>query len=568
MFGFGKTPRDPLADARSAERWLAQLPPNDPLLGQAEIVAALGRASDRSAERTPQRLEAVFRVDVETRALHRSLTAQYIEHARRSSKIENQIWQAMFDLAQSFLVCYTLYGQEIADRGQSSKWKSLFPELIARQVAHLGIDLEVRLFRYEPWIPAKWIELHDLFAAACSRQIERLPLTLDPGSDPTTIEHQYLNVLCLQLLNPGNLTARQIAGIGGEINQWTESLRLSLETPPVASFYVDLGSRTGLRRRGPAPLEGRVLFVDTRPLHALLREQLAGLEQKVRADPMSDKTGRRAEQHALLAKLVAQADPEYRPFPRRGERTPATGEMDAIVGFAKIAGFLREEERAPVPEFEPGHSYGGTLELAVFGHARHEADRRQELVRRRFEAFAAPGGPWEIKDVSHSGFRLVAPMGIATRITLGTLAALRARGQASWTLGVVRRMRRLTAERAEIGLQILASTLIAVTLAEHRGGAEADNDVESEASSGRFRSFDGLFLALRRRDAGTAVQSLIIPAGEYHPARRIRLQTPKASYPVRFGSLLEQAPEWVWVAIEPIDLSVGGGKAEAPERPA
>ena len=565
MFGFGRTSRDPLADARSAERWLAQLPPNDPLLTQAEVVAALGRASDRTAERTPQRLEAIFRVDVETRTLHRSLTAQYIEHARRSSKVENQIWQAMFDLAQSFLVCYTMYGQEIADRGQSSKWKALFPELIARQIAHLGIDLEVRLFRYESWIPAKWMELHDLFAAACSRQIERLPLALDPGRDPTTIEHQYLNVLCLQLLNPGNLTARQIAGIGSEIDQWTDALRLSLEAPPVASFYVDLGSRMGLRRRGPAPLEGRVLFCDTRPLHALLREQLVGLEQKVRADPMSDKTGRRAEQHGLLAKLVAQADPEFRPFPRRGERTPASGEMDAIVGFAKIAGFLREEERAPVPEFEPGHSYGGTLELAVFGHSRHEADRRQDLVRRRFEAFGAPGGPWEIKDVSHSGFRLVAPMGIATRITLGTLAALRTRGQASWTLGVVRRIRRLTAERAEIGLQVVASTLIAVTLVEYRASAdEPDYSVDGEAANGRTRSFEGLFLALRRREAGTSVQSLIVPSAEYHPTRRIRLQTLKASYPVRFGSLLEQAPEWVWVAIEPIDI--GGGKAEAPER--
>jgi hypothetical protein len=566
MFGFGKSSKDPLADARSAERWLAQFPASDPLAVHAEVVAQLGRAADRGAERSPQRLEAIFRADAGTQLLQRNLTAQYIEHARRSSKIENQLWQALFDLTQSYLVCYVLYAREIAERGQSAKWKALLPELIAREVAQLGIDMKARLFRYEPWIPAKWMELHDLFALACSHQIERQPLVLAAEREATTIEHQYLDVLCLNLLNPGNLTARQIAAIGDEVGNWTQSLRLSLESPGVASFFVDLGSRVGLRRRTPAPLEGRVLFLDTRPLHALLREQLLGLEQKVRNDPLSDKTGRRTEQLALFSKLAAQADPEFRPFPRRGERTPSSGEVDAIVGFARITGFLREEERAPVPEFEPGHSYGGTLELAVFGHQRHEDERRHELVRRRLAAFATSGGPWEIRDVSHSGFRLVAPMSVATSITLGTLVALRSRGQTSWSLGVVRRMRRLTAERAEIGLQILANVLIAVTLVEQRAGAQASLAANGNPAGPNAPSIDALFLALRRRESDTPVQSLIVAASDFQPQRRFRLQTPKASYPIRFGSPLELEPEWVWASVEPIEF--GAEVPAAPERPA
>ena len=66
------------------------------------------------------------------------------------------------------------------------------------------------------------------------------------------------------------------------------------------------------------------------------------------------------------------------------------------------------------------------MELAVFGRMRNEADRRVELARRRFAQFAAPGGPWEVKDVSQTGFRLLAPMSVANAVTLGTLAAIRA----------------------------------------------------------------------------------------------------------------------------------------------
>ena len=556
MFGFGRNTKDPLADAKSAERWLASFPGGDPLAVHAELVAALGRVADRGTERSLPRLEALFHLDNCARSLRRNLTAQYIEHASRSSKIENQLWQALFDLTQSFLVCYSSYAKEFAQRPDSGKWRAVQPEFVARQIAHLGHDAKIRLLRYEPWIPAKWTELHDLFSSACSQQQERLPLKLDPERDPTTIEHQYLIVLALHLLNPGNLTARQLAGIASELPDWCQPLRLTLETPPIACFYVDLASRTGLRRRGTLPLEGRILYLDTRLLHTMLLEQHAMVEQKIQHDPMSSKTGRRFEQVGLYARLAALADPEFRPFPRRGERAPASGEMESVIGFARITGYLREEERAPVPEFEPGHSFGGTMELAVFGHTRNEDELRQELVRRRFASFAGTAGTWDVKDVSHSGMRLVAPMDVATTITLGTLCALRAVGQRAWALGIVRRMRRLTAERAEVGLQIVADSLMAVTLVEPRRNATEGYSVDGEAAGDGGRRFVALFLALRRRDSDASVQSLIVPPAEFQPARRFRLETTRAAYPVRFGSLLEQSPDWVWAAIEPIDLAV------------
>lgn len=556
MFGLGKTIKDPLADAKTAERWLASFPLSEPVAAHAELLSELGHVVERTTRRTPARLEAVFRIDTRSAPLRKALADQYIEHATRSSRIENQLWAALFDLAQAFLLAYQAFGREVSGHSQSAKWQQLLPELICRQIFHLGLDAKTRLYRYEQWIPAKWAELHTLFMFACSRQFDRQQLVIAADGNVTTIEQQYLTVLVLQLMNAGNLTARHLEWVADELDDWCTPLRLTLEPSSVSSFYVDLGSREGLRRRAPLPLEGKVLFLDTSPLHSVLQQHAVMLDQKIKTQPLSDKAPRRAEQLALLQKLSAQVDPEFRPFARRGERTAAVGNVDAIVGFQKIAAYLKEEQVDPLPHIVSGKSFDATQELAVFGRVRDETNRRLELSRNRLASYAPAGGPWEVKDVSQTGFRLIAPMSVANAVTLGTLAAIRPHGQPAWALGIVRRMRRLTADRAEIGLQIVANTLLGVDLVAQRKDGVDESSVNGEATTINGRTFSALFLALRKREGDPAVQSLVVPSIEFQPTRRFRLMTATETYPIRFGRLIEQQPDWVWAAVEPLQLGM------------
>ena len=551
MFGFGKSDKDPLADLRAAERWLAAFPANDPLAMQAGLVPVLGRAAEADAPRTPQRLATLIHVDHCCASLRKTLTQQYIEHATRSTKIERQLWTALFDLTQAFLLVYDTYAREVSRHAQSSKWQQLVAELVGRQIVHMGLDARIRLYRYEAWIPAKWTELHDLFALACSRQIERQ--IVPRGASSTTIEHEYLMTLLLQLMHGGNMTARHLEWVAAELESWAAPLRLALEPSTATSFYVDLASREGLKRRTPGPLEGRVLFLDTRALHSVLLQNVLMLEQKIKREPLSDRTPKRTEQLGLVARIAAQVDPEFKPFARRGERSAAAGTADAIVGFGNISAYLREEDIVPVPHLESGKSFGSTLELAVFGRIRNEADRRVELVRRRFARFAAPGGPWEIRDVSRTGYRLVAPVGAAGTVALGTLAAIRPHDDPAWMLGIIRRIRRKTAERAEIGMQIVANSLVGVELAEVHKASDAYS-VDGETTT-QGRRDHGLFLALRTRDDEQEVQSLIVPRAEYQPGKRLHLTSARASNPVRFGRLLERQSDWVWAMVESGDVT-------------
>ena len=552
MFGFGKTIKEPLADAKTAERWLASFPANDALAVHGAVLVGLGRLAERDAKRTPARLEAVFCVDRFTDPLRKNLTAQYLEHSNRSTRVENQLWQALFDLTQGFLLCYQAFAREVADHAQSNKWQSLLPELIARQIMHQGLDAKIRLFRYEQWIPAKWSDLHSLFQMACSAQIERQPVAVLPGGGLTTIEQEYLRVLVLQLMNSGNLTPRHLEWIAEQLSEWCTPLRLNIESSIATTFYVDLASRTGLKRRTPQPLEGRVLFLDTRPLHAVLMQNVVMLDQKVRNNPLSDRTPRRADQLNLLSKLASQVDPEFKPLARRGERTSAVGSVDAIIGFAKIAAFLRDDEMQPFIEGKRSPStFGETIEIATFGRMRNENARAMEVARRRLANYAVPGGAWDVRDVSQTGFRLIAPMSVINAVTLGTLAAIRPQTQLRWTLGIVRRMKRLTTERAEIGLQVIANNLVGVELTETKR-AEPDYSIEGEVPTVNSRRFNGLFLSLKKRDGETAVQTLVVPPGEYQPGKRLHMSVARSSQRIAFGRVLEQHLDWVWATVEPL----------------
>ena len=120
-----------------------------------------------------------------------------------------------------------------------------------------------------------------------------------------------------------------------------------------------------------------------------------------------------------------------------------------------------------------------------------------------------------MKDISASGFRLHAPMGAATELTLNTLVAIRRRDQEAWVLGIIRRMRRLSAQEAEIGLQLIANALANADLCEQRKVREADYSVNGESPAATGREFQGLFLSFNRREGEAPVQSLIVPAVEY-----------------------------------------------------
>ena len=553
MLRFRNDSPDPLKDARSAERWVASLPANDPLGAQRVLIPEVHKLTARTARRTPSVLEAVFVVDNHVSGIVRNLTAQYVEHSGRSPKLEDQLWQALNAFAQAFEVCYAAFAREISDPVPRNKWIALLPGLLARQIVHLRRDAKLSLYHCERWSPAKWTALLAPFSRACSLRIEREPVRLELTGAPTTIERQFLMLLVLKLADPGNLAPKDIEWIAGQLDEWCQPLRLTLKPATAHSFYIDLAGNTGFQRRTLAPLGGRVLFCDLRPLLALMQQNRVVLEDAVRSEPRTGRKAKHREQLELYVKLASRIDPEFKPIARQGERKPASGPVDAIAGFSNICSFVRADMARQNGDTSAGRNFGSTMELAVFGRSRIET----ELATGRVWTLATSGGPWEIKDISASGFRLHAPTSIAGELTLNMLVAIRRRGEEIWVMGIIRRIRRLTTKDAEIGVQLIANSLASAELTELKKAHDASYSVNGENIAVRGRHFHGLFLAFRRRPDEAPVQSLVVPAGEYHASRRYTLRTGQSVQTIRHGRLLEEHAGWVWTVIDNVTPESG-----------
>ena len=105
------------------------------------------------------------------------------------------------------------------------------------------------------------------------------------------------------------------------------------------TFYVDLSGSAGLKRRSLGPLEGRVLFVDTQPLYALLLQNRAALAETIRC-------GRPGTQMPGWLDGAYRVSPCYGlpmgPPPPGTDLTPvlSADEVEALVDFltAKMVG--------------------------------------------------------------------------------------------------------------------------------------------------------------------------------------------------------------------------------------
>ena len=280
-----------------------------------------------------------------------------------------------------------------------------------------------------------------------------------------------------------------------------------------------------------------MLFVDTQPLHALLHAAAGDARRgRARQAALRRSEARVRRSSRCCRDSPRRSIPSSSRFPRSGERTPAKDNVDAIAGLAKIAGFLREEDRDPNFESYAGKSFGGTLELAVFGRVRNETDRRVELARHRLAQYAAPGGPWEVKDVSSTGFKLIAPAASAGTFAIGTLVAIRPSGKKEWTLGVVRRLQAAhgRSHRGRLPARSRARSP-ASTWSSSGAAPETDYSVDGDGGMISGRSFVALFLVLRKRDGTPAAQSLMLPVSEYHAGQAPHARDVEGHLPRRAG---------------------------------
>ena len=561
MFGFlgtgNKDANDPLTSGRNTSVWLKQLPAQDVIGRQQQVMRAFDALRQSRRPFDLGRVQAIEYLDSALGADRRQLMKQYVENHDATGKLAERIWQAAYDLTQGFLQAYQTGLEEAVRQDGNARWRAALPLLFARLLHYYGTDAKLRVFRLERWIPGKWMEVHRTYLRAVELGVDRSQALLGsagPNATSWTPEQEYLNALLIHQLNTGNLSPSQFDWACSQLRAWSRKLVLDAVPRSPEGFYVDLAGKSGLVRRTGTDSGSMLRYLDSTPLADSLERAVHALRSAESTDlgPVAPINQQRI---AILEKVRPAIAPNVSTELRKDPRTSCAVSARVRIGLARICRELLTKDVHDAP----ADGTGEQIEVyAVSNGARVRRQAHDELdsLAMSLSSFSDP--MWQVKDRSVAGLRIAASGGIGQSLALGGLVAVRQSDVSDWVLGVVRRLNKVSSEDVEAGVSIVAERVVPVVLHAKRDPKEdlgfVVNGIDMSKIGARF---EGLYLPPPSRpDKPLSVKTLIVPTSEYADGRQVILTTERSVYTVALKNLVEQRSEWSWAAIQIVEKRV------------
>ena len=461
--------QQPLGDIRSAERWLASLPGNDPLVVQRSIVDRAAQARGAHARRTPAVLEAVFVVDTHVNGLVRNLTTQYVEH--REPLVQDRgsaLACAVRALAGFHRVLRGVRARDHPIPGPGANGRPCCRSSSRARSSISRRDAKIRLYRCERWSAAKWTELFTRVHARLRAAHRARPAAARRDGRPDDDRARVPD-------RPGPEARRsrqpvadgRSSGSPAQLDEWCQPLRLTLK-PGVGHVVL----RRPRRKRGiAAPFArrrskaaccsstcgpctrccGRTASCSSRRCEA----------SRARRRPRSSANSWRSSSSSRAASTRSSGR-----SPATASGSPRAAPSTPIVGFANITASCSDDRALPTAEINSDRNFGNTMDLAVFGRSRTEPSSRREIGR--VAARRLRGARRSVGDEGHQRVRIPpARADERSRPKSRSTCSWPSAGESedAWVLGIVRRMQAPLRRRdAEIGLQLIANTIASVDL--------------------------------------------------------------------------------------------------------
>jgi len=557
MFSFlgtnSKDANDPLTSGRTTSVWLRQLPAQDVIGRQQHVMRAFDALRQARRPFDLGRVQAIEYLDSALGGDRRQLMKQYVENHDAAGKLAERIWQSAYELTQGFLHAYQSALEEALRQDGAARWKAALPLLFARLLHYYGTDAKLRVFRFERWIPGKWMELHRTYLRATELGVDRAPAVLGsagPNATSWTPELEYLNALLIHQLNTGNLSPSQLDWAGSQLRAWSRKLVLDAVPRSPEGFFVDLAGKSGLVRRTGIDAGSMLRYVDTTPVAESLERAIHALRSAEVMD-LGPAAPINQQRIAILEKVRPAVAPNVNTELRKDPRIACQVSARVRIGLARICRELATKGAA-----EPAaEGAGEQIEVYAVSDAprvRRQQDEHDSLAM-SLSSFSDP--MWQVKDRSVAGLRIAASGGIGQSLALGGLVAVRQSDVSDWVLGVVRRLNKVSSEDVEAGVSLIAERVVPVVLHAKRDPKEdlgfVVNGIDMSTIGARF---EGLYLPPPSRpDKPLSVKTLIVPTAEYADGRQLILATERSVYTVALKHLVEQRSEWSWAAIQIVE---------------
>jgi len=547
---------------RAEEELCSSLPRQDPVAAQALLCEAVARlvAAREPAER---QLAALFTFDQHAQSLGRRLLASYASGDAQLRSHDRQFFIAAQRLARTFTAAYAHVQARIAAAGGTLSHEDA-GTVAVQLLRHRQVELMLRLFRYKKRNSEVWQQIHATYQSARAHVLAKAPRTQEGAADKSPVEQAveqgYIQNLLLGALGTGQFSPRELLWARNWIARWCTLLTLRApdavgHAPELrCGFVVDPGGAEGPRR--PVPGEtGPLLHLDTAPLLAAIDEAIAAASA-VPSPASAPATAERHAQTVLRARLRTLLAPVPVHVRRRGERTPAAASVLAVSGLAQIVQLLRNEaQHSRRPDATSATQFDEITIAAAGGQTRTS---NSVMGAGGLDAFsiATTFGPtprrWQVKDQSDSGCRMRGQTTDLNGLIPGSLIAFRESEPDPWTVGVIRRLRRLMVDHVELGVEYLGRSprYVKIVTGDHLGALSED------MPNGNQKCMGALYVPASEQHPTMPIRTLLIPAMASHAGTTITLISSKATYTLRLNKPLEQQAGFVWTSFAVIDKVV------------
>jgi hypothetical protein len=473
---FGKKSDHPLAEIKSVQALLDNLPKNDALKSLMELTELIESATEYTDFQLDHQFAVLRMLDEAAQPYARKLMREYFTPFEKNQFQENRLWLVLDSFYRhTALSYYTVFSRFCNAEKGSTAIKAQIPLLAARAVHAIICRLKYICARYGQVDNMIWVNLALLYKHAEQLQYLKTSLSLYPGMiSNTSVKCEVARLLVwydsgLSALSPlyMHLTERLVAQYCSTIDihaEISQNSRLSFDlNRPAEPTRINMGATTHPAMR----------FISMPTMQARIEDLMKVLKKNV----VPDEVNLGGSYEAAVINEAAQYLLNYLVAPpvRRNVRRLANVTLNVVDSFDNVLKCTDAEKYFGVEK--PAH--------------------------------------WVTEEISAGGFSTSIPAKGSGSIGIGSLLGIQPEGVLNWGVAVVRRLLRDDANQLRVGAQILSNHIACVF----------PNQNGSELGDGQ----PALWLHSKQNDSSGEVQ-LLMSSDTFSPSRSLKIQVDGKNY--------------------------------------
>ena len=499
---FGKKSDHPLADVKSVQALLENLPKNDAYKSLMELTDLVEWVTEHDDFKLDHQFAVLRMIDEAAQPYSRRLSREYFTPFEINKFQENRLWSLLGNYyRQSANAYYTVFDRFCnADKG-SNTIKVHIPLLTARAVYSLICQLKYISARYEQVDDKIWANLARLYKHAEQLQYLDTPVSLYPGMHgSTSVKCEVGRLLVWYDSGLSTLSPLYIHLAERIVAKHCPAIDIRSELGGAVRLCFDLNNPTEPSRINmDATMHPAMRYIGMPTLQARLEGLMKVLKKNIVPDDLSLGGSYEAEivgnavQH-LLTYLTA-------PPVRRNLRRMANATLNVVSGFDQVVG-------------------------------------RTDALQYNEDNPAL----WVTEEISVGGFSSILPPG-SDGIGIGSLLGMQPEGMSHWGVAVVRRLLRDDANQMHAGAEILANRVACVYLSQSG----------SEFSDGR----PALWLYPKQDELSGGAQLLLMKADTFSASQSLKIQLGEKKYLLIPSGLQEKGLDYDLAKFKLIEQEAG-----------